>query len=399
MNSKKIKRIREHLDVGACHLIFILSQKVYRIALCFSCAPFSLCITLAVLLIRPIKKITFVRLITERIGHFAANTELMLCSMSEDVDADSFEKQKYIFYPSVRISNRTLYKMWKRVIPIAPFATISRQVDRFLGVILGNVYVNNKYKQRFEKASGDIDHDDYLASKAPHLYFTAYERQKGEYLKKKLGISEGSKYICLLVRDSAYLRTTYPNGNWDYHNYRDCDISTYRLAAEFLASKGFYVLRMGKVVAEPFQVNHPFVIDYASSPLRSDFLDIYLAATCECMISSSSGLDAVSQIFRRNIAYFNLANYPCSYRYNKVLVTLNKHIVSSVSGKKIDSDMALPLFEEAERKGLTITDVMNREGLVFVNNSSAEILDGAIRLEVALNKCTSNDKHLEPAFF
>lgn len=377
----KLERLRYHYDIGVYHLLSLLCKKVYKKLLFFGCVPISVFFASMLLLVRPFKEVVLVVLLTQRIGHFSLNTELMLCAMEEDLQESNIKSPKYIFYPGQIISNRTLYKMWKRVIPIFPFATVGSQVDRILSYILGCSYKNNKYKKLFEWAKGDRDHCGYLASKKPHLFFTESEKIKGEGLKKKLGIAEDSKYICLLVRDSSYLQSEFPEADWGYHNFRDCDINTYCLAAKFLAENGYYVLRMGKVVNKDFQVHHPNVIDYANSPLRSDFLDIYLAANCDCMITSSSGLDSVSLIFRRSIAYFNLVNYTCINRYDKILVTLFKHVVYKDTGIAIDYDTVLPIFEKAELEGLSVNDLLSEKGLVFVDNSPEEILDAAMRVE------------------
>lgn len=381
----KLERLRYHYDIGIYHLLSLLCKKVYKKLLFFGCFPISVFFASILLLVRPFKEVVLVALLTQRIGHFSLNTELMLCTMEEDLQKSNIKSTKYIFYPGQIISNRTLYKMWKRVIPIFPFATVGSQVDRILSNILGCSYKNNKYKKLFERAKGDRDHCGYLASKKPHLFFTESEKRKGENLKKKLGIAEGSKYICLLVRDSSYLKSTFPEGDWDYHNYRDCDISTYKSAAEYLAAKGYYVLRMGKVVNKAFLVDHPNVIDYANSSLRSDFMDVYLSANCECMITSSSGLDSVSLIFRRNIAYFSLVNYTCINRYNKILVTLLKHVVCKDRGKVIHYDKILPIFEKAEREEVSVNDLLDEEGFGFVDNSSEEILDAVMLLESVLS--------------
>lgn len=388
----KLNRLRYHYKISGYHLLSFICKKAYKKLLFFCCFPISIFLTSVILLIRPFKKVVFVALVTGRIGHFSLNTELLLCSMEEEIYGSNFKQPKYVFYPGHVISNYTLYKMWKRVIPIFPFANIGCQVDRVLSFILGGSYKNNKYKKLFEWAKGDRDHNGYLASKKPHLFFTESEERKGESLKKKLGIAEGSKYICLLVRDSSYLKSTFPEGDWDYHNYRDSDISTYQLAAEYLAAKGYYVLRMGKVVKKAFRVDHPKVIDYANSPLRSDFLDVYLAANCECMITTSSGLDSVSLIFRRNIAYLNLVNYTCTTRYNKILVTLLKQVVYKDTGKAIDYDKVLPIFKKAEREGISVNDSLCAEGLGFVDNSSDEILDAVMRLEFILRDLALKNK-------
>lgn len=137
----------------------------------------------------------------------------------------------------------------------------------------------------------------------------------------KQGWQEGEPFVCLLVRDSSYLDNTCPNTTplyedvthyhpkkgygWDHLNYRDSDISTYVPAAEWLADQGVWVLRMGKVMAKPIPSNHTRVIDYAFHDDKSDFLDIWLFAHCELCISTGTGPDEVSDVYRRPILFLN----------------------------------------------------------------------------------------------
>ena len=45
------------------------------------------------------------------------------------------------------------------------------------------------------------------------------------------------------------------------------------------------------------------VIDYAFSPIKSDFLDIFLLSNCEFCLTTDLGLDSIPLIARRPIAY------------------------------------------------------------------------------------------------
>ena len=90
-----------------------------------------------------------------------------------------------------------------------------------------------------------------------------------------MAMKNNEKFVCLIVRDSAYLPTINNKNKWEYHNFRDSDIDTYEKAALALAEKGYWVFRMGKVVRKPFKADHPNILDYANSNYRSDFLDIW----------------------------------------------------------------------------------------------------------------------------
>ena len=66
---------------------------------------------------------------------------------------------------------------------------------------------------------------------------------------------------------------------------------------------------MGAGSAAMFGDGHPHVIDYANSNLRSEFLDIYIAATCSFAISTQTGPDAVCLAFRRSVCYIDVTRF------------------------------------------------------------------------------------------
>ena len=65
-----------------------------------------------------------------------------------------------------------------------------------------------------------------------------------------------------------------------------------------MTDNGYYIFRMGQKVSKPFSINNEKFIDYATLGIRTEFLDIFLAANCE-FLSTGSGLDSVSRIFNK----------------------------------------------------------------------------------------------------
>ena len=84
---------------------------------------------------------------------------------------------------------------------------------------------------------------------------------------RRMGIPDGAKWVCLIVRDGAYLAHPY----FLYHRHRDTKIGSYGQAALALAERGYYVIRMGAAVVERFHVKSERIIDYAINGMRSDF--------------------------------------------------------------------------------------------------------------------------------
>ncbi|CAB4529970.1 unannotated protein [freshwater metagenome] len=114
------------------------------------------------------------------------------------------------------------------------------------------------------------------------------------------------KFVCLLVRDSAYMNEISPNRDNSYTDYRDSDIGSYIKAADALADLGYTVFRMGAQVEKKLASKHPKVIDYATNGMRSEFLDVFLCAHCSFILTTGTGLDEVSRMFQRPVSYVNI---------------------------------------------------------------------------------------------
>lgn len=332
-------------------------------------------IALIIFALSPFIKIRFIRLFSTRIGHYALNTELFLCA--KDINLYNEGKKITLFYtqPGQRICNAQLHKMWKRVIFIIPFSLITNQIDKFLMIFLGDNYSKDSYKQIFESSTGGHDRWGFIYNtKKGHLLFTAEEKHKGEVLMEKLGIPKDALFVCLIGRDSNYLKTHLPNTDWTYHNYRDVDINSYIKAAEFLAMNGYYVVRIGRYVNAKLNVKNPKIIDYANSELCSDFLDIYLSSKCYFMISTGCGLDSVSHVFRRPVLITNvpLCDVRSYYFYWQLFIP--KKLIDLTTGSLVSFKKMYETFPNTLHRN-EINNVLKQKNWEFVDNSPDEIVD------------------------
>lgn len=234
-------------------------------------------------------KIKLSNFVSSRIGHLVGNTEIYLCER----DAGMHEGI-HIWTHYGPISNKQIALMWKRVMRIWPshFTAL---------VILINKMFPGWEKHEISTNTWDRDPRNLLERYKPHLCFTDEERRRGEAQLRKWGIKEGDQWVCLMVRDAAYLPSL------TYHAYRDADVDTYADAALMLAERGYHVFRMGVKVAKPFAAKHPRIHDFATNGMYSDFMGVYLGAYCAFCVSTSCGWDAIPQAFRRPMCYTNFA--------------------------------------------------------------------------------------------
>lgn len=332
-------------------------------------------VVLFIRIISPFCLIRFGYLISNRIGHFAGNTELYLCEMDEKINVPDHKFYFDIFFlNSEEVCNFQLAKMWKRKLLIFPRR------------IVQPIYLANKILPGFSRyeipqpTQEDRDIYNLMSKYSPHISFTKSEEEFGEKQLLKMGVPKNFKFICLIVRDSAYVNKL-TNTNNEYHNYRDCDIQNYLLASEYLANQGYYVFRMGAIVKNKFFSENFKIIDYATNGMRSDFMDIYLGAKCHFCISSSLGWDAIPEIFRRPIIYTNILPFGYLRSSNYFSLNLSKHFINK------NTRHELTVNEIFDYKVDLILDSKGyyEKNIELVENTPDEILDVVIEMNERLN--------------
>ncbi len=341
--------------------------------------PLAVFVVLIIRLIRPFYLVRIGRLTGWRMGHFAANVELYLCERDAGINTPDIAYLG-IWYHPCEPCNLQLDRMWRRVLFVGfgPLFTIVDQIN--LWIPGGEVH----QIPATVKSDRDVHH---LLDRFPaHLKFTAKEEEIGDSGLRALGIPCDAKFICLTVRDSAYLdaqaKAAHAKVDRSYHNYRDCDVNNFILAATELAERGYYVVRMGAVVREAMKVSHPRIVDYATNGMRSDFMDIYLGAKCEFCISTSTGFDAIPYVFRRPIVYVNscpLGGTLSTFR--EKFINITKHHFSIV--KKRDLTLT-EIF--AEGGGFCLRSSQYESlGIQLLENTPEEIRDVVMEMVERLN--------------
>ena len=229
------------------------------------------------------------------IGHSVFDPEYYLCER----ELTNSKTLDFFYFEGKKFPNEQWKLMLRRTLRIN---NIFRYLDKTNLLMPGG-----KIHHKIMCTTGSRDIKGYLAETKPHITFTSEEDRQGRLFTDELGVKRSDRFVCLIVRDSAYKEKfqKWRNRDWSYHGYRDSNIDTYEDAALALAEKGYWVFRMGKMVHKSFKAAHPRILDYANSEYRSDFLDIWLMANCFLAISTSTGLDDVSVVFRRPILFVN----------------------------------------------------------------------------------------------
>jgi putative glycosyltransferase (TIGR04372 family) len=141
-----------------------------------------------------------------------------------------------------------------------------------------------------------------------HLRLTNVELSRGSEELRGLGVDPERPYVCLVVRDGGHYASLGEKES-DGYSFMNFDIATFERAALSLVERGYQVVRMGAGSEKPFGVNLPGIVDYANSPNQSEFLDVFIAATCSFAVSTQTGPDAVCLTFRRPVCYIDVTRF------------------------------------------------------------------------------------------
>jgi putative glycosyltransferase (TIGR04372 family) len=223
---------------------------------------------------------------SNRIGHFIPDTLEELIRLQKG-------KKVITFWSATLISNKQWHKMIRKYMYIGPIHKYSVFWNKFIPGSQRHTSVMSLNSSRDPKGkffSGLIK---------PKM--SNSDIMKSKKLLEQIGW-KGEPFICLLSRDNAYLDyldNLAGKFNFDrsYHSYRNSDIETYRLAINHLLDKGYWVFRMGTITERKLEISHKKFLDYPYFDKKCDLLDIYLFSNCAGLISTSTGIDGLSQAY------------------------------------------------------------------------------------------------------
>lgn len=381
----------EHIKAGNWRGVHFILRKAWYKTLNLLLSPVGLLFVIIIRAIRPWILIRIDVLVSNRMGHFAANTELYLCERDAGIN---IPKGRYLdlWYHNWPICNQQLARMWGRLLHIGPrwFLSAIKSMNELIPGGEMHCIGNN--------TSGDRDVHNLLERFPSHLSFLPEEESRGEAGLRALGVPEGAPFVCLQVRDSSYLNNTAPWRVWRYHNFRDCDIRNYVDASLALAERGYYVIRMGVVVKEAMDVDHPMIIDYATSGLRTEFMDIFLGAKCAFCISNGTGFDAIPYAFRRPIAYVDMV--PLG-----LILTFSSNFLATTKKHWLRDEGRFMTFREIFESGAgyrCFTGQFEEIGVELVESTPEEITAAVLEMDERVRgtwRPSEDDKKLQRRFW
>jgi len=204
-----------------------------------------------------------------------------------------------LIYDDSMFHNRVLVDYWQEKVPLIPKSSLHpsgslRSIEECRDTLmclnvpgLGGVGRNLAY-QRLNQIWSQRRLPPTLKLRPEHL-------GEGRDALASVGVPADQPFIALHVREMGWFGGT--SSRHDHHNeYRCASIESYLPLIEALTARGLWVIRMGDTSMTPLP-EMPRLFDYALSPLKCHFLDVFLCAAARFMIGTQSGLCQVATLF------------------------------------------------------------------------------------------------------
>ena len=330
---------------------------------------------LIIRLLKPFIWIRFGKLRSDRIGHYVYEYALTIAE-SEIVNNKTID----LFHSHYPVCNEQFDKMIRR-------RSFVRDWVKYLFLWNKAIPFGEKHNTQNNIDLDSRDLFGWLEKANVSFNFTPCEENIiNEWLEKHY--VKKNNFVCLLVRDNAYLP------DLDIHQYRNSDINSYISACNILTDDGLTVIRMGKLMKERFTSENTKIIDYAFLEDKSDLMDIWLFANCKFCISTGSGIDAVSDIYRKPIMYIN--HNPLIHFH-----TWSDHIIVPKILSWKDTNIKLTLQEHLENTYLN-KNLYDKKGIEVIDLDEEYIIEAFKERVGRVNgtwKETKDDKVRQNMFF
>lgn len=241
-------------------------------------------------------------------------------------------------------------------------------------------------------ASSEILREWEAAGRAPLLGLTEAELEKGRDCLRNLGVPDAAWFVCLHVREGGFKRA---QGFATIEQALNADVDAYHAAIAAVTERGGWVVRIGDKMMKRLSPMRG-VIDYAHSPLRSDWMDVFLMGACRFFMGTSSGPAYVPPLFGIPCVLTNWS--PAGQRpFNRRDIYIPKLYVAGKPSRQLRfAEMMAPPVGYAP--GYVYAKQL---GLVAVPNTPEEIREVVSEMLDRLDGClsyTDTDEALQAAF-
>jgi len=234
-----------------------------------------------------VMKIRFLPVNYAAIGHLAGELD---CYIKEGVLGLRSPYKPVMLIPGKDVANTHLLNYWKKYIRIidntALFSLLWPALRRNR---LISYNVEKYFFGRFTGSSFPQIQKKYYG-RPPVLSLFDSDRERGWAELRKIGVPEGAWFVCVHCRENGY--------GYQKNKYlmRDNNVANYLPAMREIVDRGGWVIRVGDATMTSI-AKAKNIIDYAHMDIKSEWMDVFLAASCRFFLGSGSGLVVMANVF------------------------------------------------------------------------------------------------------
>lgn len=303
-----------------------------------------------------------------RIGHLAGEVD---CLVKEERLGLFPRKRALLLAPRGAVANEHLVAYWSPLMRIVRSPWLCRLLapaNRFRFARMRDDMTG--YVAAVNRTAGSMHIQKLWGRRPGVLQVTDADLARGEERLRQLGVPAGANFVCLHSREGGY-----SPGDEHLHDFRNTAVENYLAAATALYERGVHSIRLGDPSMRKLP-RLPGVVDYAHSPLRADWMDVFLCGRCEFFLGCSSGLSFVAGAFGRPCALANLIPFSGAFPYGAQDIGIPKLLWSR---------QAQRLLGFAEILGSEVADfrfsvLYEDRGIEVRENSAEEIRELALEM-------------------
>ena len=300
----------------------------------------------------------------DRIGHLLAEPD---CYLKEERLGLIPKHRVIMLAPKQQVANQAVLEYWRQYFIVVTSSKIARLLYPLSWHPLTR-FDTSRYVVAMNKTA-DLPRIQALwADRPPLLKTNPGDARRGQKALEKLGVPSGTWFVCIHSREGGYSPS-----DEHLHSFRNSRIEDYLMAIEHIISLGGMCIMMGDPTMRPAPKIEG-LIDYAHHPLRSDWLDLYIAAHCRFFLGSASGALFMSWVFGVPVACANIAPLSTVFPCGQKDIGIPKLYKEKSTGRLLSFKEIM----DSPASSYRFSSEFNAAGIELVNNSPEEIRDLAI---------------------
>ena len=327
----------------------------------------------------------FLNVVVRAIGHLCVDVD---CYLKEGLLGLRPEYKAILLASKKNVANAHLLTYWEKYLKIirSPLACL---LLRPLAESRHTQYYTHRYSSTIDSKADVYDIQGKYGTRPPLLALSDSDRNRGRALLNDLGVPPDAWFVCVHAREDGYS----PNSG---QSYRNSDINNFLLAMDAIVKRGGWIIRVGDPTMVPLP-KMDRVIDYVHLTVKSDWMDIFLVASCKFFFGSASGLSGLAYVFGTPCVTVDNAPLACVLPVGPNDISIPKLVWSNDMERYLSFREIFSTPVSNYRYGA----FFERANLRVVNNTSEEIQAAAIEMLDKVNgkaAYTEHDEELQTRF-